>query len=59
MLANDDHVTVYDHKVIQWEAEVDSQDEASHGRVVGWNIAAMTEEDAKAAEQVWKELAKQ
>jgi hypothetical protein len=59
MLANDDHFTVSDHKVIEWEAEVDSQEEAGHERVVGWNIAAITEEDVKAAETLWKELAKE
>jgi len=39
--------------------EVDRQEEAGHERVVGWNIAAMTEEDAKAAEKLWMELAKE
>jgi len=38
--------------------EVDRQEEAGHERVVGWNIAAMTEEDAKAAEKLWMKLGK-
>jgi hypothetical protein len=29
-----------------------------HERAAGWNLAAMTEEDAKAAEKLWMELAK-
>jgi hypothetical protein len=39
--------------------EVHRQEEAGHDRVVGWNLAAMTEEDAKAAEKLWMELAKE
>jgi ribosomal protein L10 len=39
--------------------EVDRQEEAGHERVVGGNIVAMTEEDAKAAEKLWMELAKE
>ena len=37
--------------------EVDRLEEAGHGKVVGWNLAAMTEEDAKAAQKLWMELA--
>ena len=36
----------------------DRQEEAARELVVGWNLAAMTEEDVKAAEKVWMELAK-
>jgi len=39
--------------------EVDRQEEEGHERVVGWNMAAMTEEDAKAAKKLWMELAKE
>ena len=38
---------------------VDKQEEADHERVVGWNLAAMTEEDTEAAETLWMELAKE
>ena len=38
--------------------EVDWQDVAGHERVVGGNIAAMTEGDEKAEEKLWMELAK-
>jgi len=58
ILADDNHPTGSDHEVIEWEVEVDRQEEAGHERVVGWNLAAMTEEDAKAAEKLWMELAK-
>jgi len=58
ILADDDHATGSDHEVIELEVEVDWQEEAGHERVVGWYIAAMTEEDAKAAEKLWMELAK-
>ena len=54
----DDHATGSDHKVIRWEVQVDRQGEAGQERVAGWNSAAMTEEDAKAAEKLWMELPK-
>jgi hypothetical protein len=53
----DDHATGSDHEVIEWEVEVDRQEEADHATVVGWNLAAMTEKDAEAAEKLWTELA--
>jgi hypothetical protein len=34
-------------------------EEADHERAVGWNLAAMTEEDAKEAEKLWMALAKE
>jgi len=55
----DDHATGSDHKVIEWEVEGDRQEEADHERVVGGMLAAMTEEDAEAAEKLWVELAKE
>jgi len=39
--------------------EVDRQQEADHETVVGWNLAAMPEEDVEAAEKLWIELAKE
>jgi hypothetical protein len=39
--------------------EVDRPEEAGHERVVGWNLAAMTEEEAKASEKLWMELAEE
>jgi len=42
MLA-DDHTTRSDHKVIQWVVEADRAKEADHERVVGWQLAAMTQ----------------
>ena len=58
ILADHDHATGSDHEVIEWEVEVDRQEEAGHERLVGWNLAAMTEEDGKAAEKRWMELVK-
>jgi len=51
ILAND-HATRSNHEVMEWEVGVDRQEEADHERVVGWNLAAMTEEDAEAAEKL-------
>jgi len=55
----DNHAMGSDHEVIEWEVEADRQEEADHKRVVGWNLPAMTEQDAKAAEKLWRELAKE
>jgi hypothetical protein len=52
ILADDDHATGSDHEGIEWEVEVDRQEQAGHQRVVGCNLATMTEEDAKAAEKL-------
>jgi len=38
--------------VRQWELGVDRQEEADHERVVGWNLAAITEKDVEAAEKL-------
>jgi len=55
----DDHATGSDHEVIEWEVGVDRQEEADHERIVGWNLAAITEKDTEAAEKLWMELAKE
>jgi len=55
----ENHATGSDHEVIEWEVDVDTQEEADHERVVGWNLAAMTEEDEEAAKKLWMELAKE
>jgi hypothetical protein len=59
ILADDDHAPGSDHQDIEWEVEVDRQEEEGNERVVGWNLAAMTKEDAKAAEKLWMELVKE
>jgi hypothetical protein len=48
----DDHSTGSDHEVIEWEVGVARQEEADYERVVGWNLAAMTEKDAEEAEKL-------
>jgi len=54
-----DHASGSDHEVIEWEVGVDRQEEADHERVVGWNLAAMTDKDVEAAGKLWAELAKE
>ena len=54
-----DHATGSDHKVIEWEVEVDRQMEADHERVIGWNLLVMMEKDAEAAEKLWTKLGKE
>jgi len=59
-ILEDDHTTGSDHNVIQWEVEADRQEVTDHERVVGLDIAAMTEGDVAAgAETLWAELAKE
>jgi hypothetical protein len=53
----DDHATGSDHKVIEWEVEADGQEEVDHERVVGWNLAGMTDENLEAVEELWREFA--
>jgi len=55
----DDHATGSEHEVIEWEVGVDRQEEADHERVVGWNLAAMTEKDVEAAGKLLAELAEE
>ena len=53
-----DYTTGSDHEVIEWDVEADRQELADLERVVGWNVAAMTEKDAEADAKLWLELAK-
>jgi len=50
------HATGSDHEVIEWEFSVDKQEQADHVQVMGWNLAAMSKEDEKSPEKLWKEL---
>jgi hypothetical protein len=52
-----DHATGSDHKVLDWEVDVNRQEQADHERVVGWNFAAMLEEDTEVADKLWTEQA--
>jgi len=42
--------------MIQCQFSVDKQEEAEYVQVIGWNLAAMSIEDEKPAEKVWKAL---
>lgn len=53
----DDHATGSDHVVIESDVKADRQEEADRKWIVGWNSAGMMEEDAEAAEKLWRELA--
>jgi len=50
------HATGSDHDVIEWEFNVDKQEEADHVQVIEWNLAAMSKEDEEAEEKLWREL---
>jgi macrodomain Ter protein organizer (MatP/YcbG family) len=50
------HATGSDHEVIEWEFNVDEQEEADHMQVIGWNLAAVSKEDEEAADKLRREL---
>jgi len=47
----DDHTMGSDPRGIEREEDFDKPEEVDHERVVRWNLAAMMEEDAEAAEK--------
>jgi len=55
----DDHATGSDHQVIEGEMVSDGLEEPDQERVVGWNLAAITQEDLNAAEKLCREVAKE
>jgi hypothetical protein len=55
----DNYATGSHHEVTEWEVEVGQQEEAGQETVIGWNLAAMTKEDAEAVETLWMELVKE
>ena len=42
--------------MIEWEFNVDTQEEADDVQVIGWDLAAMSKEDEEPAEKLWREL---
>ena len=42
--------------MIKWEFRVHNLEEADHVQVTGWNLAALSKEDKKAAEKLGKKL---
>jgi hypothetical protein len=59
MILDGTHATASDHQIIQWELEMETQEEAWGTQVVGWNLAAMSQEDVEAAKELWKERPKE
>jgi len=55
----DDQATGSDHQVIEWEVRGDWHKKADHERVVGWNLASMTEKNVEAAEKLWMDSARE
>jgi len=55
-ILNESHATGSDHEVIEWEFNIDKQEEADHVQVIRRNLDTMSNEDEDAAEQLWKEL---
>jgi hypothetical protein len=58
MILDGSHATGSDHKKIEWALEMEKQEEAVGTQVKGWNLAAMSQDDVEAAEELWRERAK-
>jgi hypothetical protein len=59
MILDGSHATGSNHESIQWELEMQKQEEAGGTQVVGWNLAAILQEDVEVAEELWREQAKE
>jgi hypothetical protein len=59
MILNWSKATGSDHEIIEWELEVEMQEEAEGTQVIGWILASMMQEDMKVAEELWRERAKE
>jgi len=58
MILDRSHVTASDHEIIEWKVDMEKQVQAEGTQVVGWNLAAMSQEDEEQAEKCWKERAR-
>jgi hypothetical protein len=52
MILEGSHATRFNHEVIEWELGLEMQDSAGGTQVVGWNLAAMSQEDVEVAEEL-------
>jgi hypothetical protein len=56
-ILEESHATDSDYEVIEWEFNPDKQEEeADHVQIIGWHLAAMSNEDEEAAEKLCQEL---
>lgn len=55
----EDHATGFHHEVMELEVAAEMEDEAEHERLVGRNLAAMTDKTVENAEKLWTEPAKE
>jgi len=54
-IVDGNHAMGSDYEIIEWEVDMEKQGEAGGKQVVGWNLAAMSQEDKEQAEKLWKE----
>jgi len=59
MILDSSYATGSDQEIIDWELNMEQQQEAGGTQVVGWNLAAMSQEDVEVAEKLWREWAKE
>jgi hypothetical protein len=53
MILDGRHPTGSDDENIEWELGVEKPEEAGGTQVVGWNLAAISQEDVEMAEELW------
>lgn len=59
MILDGSHVTGSGHEIIEWEFEMEMQEDAGVTQVTGWNLVAISQEDVKVAEDLWRECGKE
>jgi len=59
MIVDGCYATGSEHQIIEWELEMEKQEEAGGTQVIRWNIAAMLQEEVEVAEKMWRERVKE
>jgi hypothetical protein len=47
-----------DHEIMEWEVDMEKQEQAAGTQVIGWNLAAMSQEDKEQAEELCRKQAR-
>jgi len=57
MILATSHATGSDHEIIEWELDMEIQEEAGGTQVIRGNLAAMTQDDVEVSEELWRQWA--
>jgi len=52
MILDVSHASGSNREIIEWELEMEKQEEARGTEIIGWNLAAMSQEDLEASEDL-------